>query len=124
MRRLPRTGSEENTVSVDSLFNVDRRTFIIVKFYGAINCEHKVLIEYKNDLSIFINLLHIYQVCDFDISGHHTIQRVYKFHDNKLYVYNNYYKIERELLVIDKKESDFIIYELPSLKVIKSKNSN
>ena len=116
---LDSTELQENpAIRSDSSFSFGSHIFWIISYGAVVNCSNKALIEYNEESRIFKNRLLIDTDCDFDLSGDHTTQIHFKIKGNVLYVYNNYYKIRNEDLVLDKKRSTYIAYRLPQLTSI------
>lgn len=106
---------EDPGIHSDSSLTFGQYTFWFVKFAAVVNCEHVWLIEYKKGSRVFENRLHIESVCDFDLSGDHTGQTHFKIKGNMLYVYENYYRIKNDDLVLVKKKSTYSAYRFPDL---------
>ncbi len=109
---------ENPGIHSDSSLTFGSHIFWFVKFAAVVNCEHVWLIEYKKGSQIFENRLHIESVCDFDLSGDHTGQTHFKIKGNMLYVYENYYRIKDEDLVLVKKKSTYSAYRFPDLTAV------
>jgi hypothetical protein len=109
---------ENPSIRCDNSFSFGSHIFWIVSFAAAINCEYKRLIEFKKDSGAFENRLRLETDCDFDLSGDHTTQTAFKIKGNMLYLYNNYFNIRNEDLVLVKKYSTYSAYRFPSLTVV------
>jgi hypothetical protein len=109
---------ENPAIQSDSSFSFGPDVFWIVSYAAVVNCEYKVLIEYKKESGVFYNWLLIETNCDFDPSGDHTTQTAFKIKGNMLYVYKNYYRIRNEDLVLNKKHSTYCAYRFPDLKAV------
>lgn len=113
---LDSTEVQENaTIKSDSSFSFGSHVFWIVSYAALVNCQNKDLIEYKKESRVFENRLQLESISDFDPSGDHIRQTAFKIKGNTVYVYENYYRIRNEDLVLDKKQSTFSAFRLPDL---------
>ena len=102
----------------DSSLTFGNHIFWFVKYAALVNCEHVRLIEYEASSRVFRNRIKLKSICDFDSSGDHTGQTDFKISGSILYVYDNYYRIKDEDLVLDKKKSRFSAYRLPDFTIV------
>ena len=116
---LDSTSLQKNpAIHSDSSFSFGSHLFWIVSYAAVVNCSYKQLIEYNEGSQVFKNRLLIETDCDYDFSGDHTTQIKFRIKGNILYLYNNYYKIRNEDLVLDKKHSTYKTYRFPELTPI------
>jgi len=113
---------QDPIIHSDSPFSFGSHTFWIVSYGAFVNCQYKRLIEYKTGSKVFRNRLLVETDCDVDFSTDHVQQTKFKTKGNILYVYENYYKIKDEDLVLVRKKSTYSAFRLPDLvSVFKNK---
>lgn len=89
--------------------------FWIVSYAANTNCRFTRLIEYNKASKNFCAHMLLATDCDFDLSGDHTYRTSYRVKANTLFVYENYYRIKDEDLVLVKKKSTYSAYQFPAL---------